>query len=67
MRYRVPQISHVIAVIMLDLAFYTKTSDGVGDAVNIFIFLYLLTSAIFIWALLAQKWDTILGEGALTS
>ena len=37
-RFRSPRISQTVVVMVLDLAFYTKDSNGVGGAVNIFLF-----------------------------
>ena len=40
---------------VLALDFHTEDPDGVGDAVNIFLFLYLYSSASSEAALLAQN------------
>ena len=52
MRLRVPIISHAVSVMVLDLVFYTKDPDGVGDAVNIFFFLDLFLASGYKSALL---------------
>ena len=39
LRLWVPSTLHSISVEVLDTAFYTKDADGVGDLVNIFLFL----------------------------
>ena len=51
---------------VLDLEFYTKDPDGMENAINIFIFLYLTPAARSKADLLLRCWDTILGGGALT-
>ena len=38
LRFRVPHISHTVVVLVLGLAFYSEDPDGVGDAVNVFLF-----------------------------
>ena len=48
------------------LVFRTKDPDGVGDALNIFLFPNISMSAGLEAALLTQKWDTILGGRTLT-
>ena len=67
LRFRVPHISHTVVVLVLGLAFYSEDPDGVGDAVNVFLFLDLSPSAGSEAALLARRWDAIVGGGALTS
>ena len=47
--------------------FHNHDSDGVGDALNIFLFPDLSPSAGLEAALLTRKWDAILGGDALTS
>ena len=39
MRFCAPCITHSVTVMVLDLAFYTKDPDGVGDRINVFLFL----------------------------
>ena len=65
MRFRAPRIYHTTAVMVIDLAFYTKELDRVGDAVNVFLFPDQSPSASLESAMLTQHWDKILGEGAL--
>ena len=67
LRFRAPHISHAVAVLVLGLTFYSEDLDGVGDAINVFIFPDLYSSAGSEAALLARRWDIILGGGALTS
>ena len=52
---------------VLALAFHTEDPDGVGDALNIFLFPDLSPSEGLEAALLTRKWDAILGGGTLTS
>ena len=60
-RFRSPRISHSVAVLVLGLAFYSEDPDGVGYTINIFLFPYLSPSAGSEAALLAHRWDVILG------
>ena len=66
MLFRVTRISHSAAVMVLDLAFYTKDTDRVGDAVNMILLPELPPSEGFEAALLERWWDAILGGGTLT-
>ena len=52
---------------VLALAFHTEDPDGVGDALNIFLFQDLSPSDGPEAAILTRKWDAILGGGTLTS
>ena len=38
LRFHAPSISHSIAVMVLALGFHSEDPNGVGDAVNVFIF-----------------------------
>ena len=38
LRFRPPRISHAAAVMVMALTFHTKDPDGVGNALNIFLF-----------------------------
>ena len=38
MRFCAPCITHSVTVMVLDLALYTKDTDGVGDTINVFLF-----------------------------
>ena len=49
------------------LAFYSEDPDGVGDAVNVFLFLDLFPVAGLEAALLTRQWDGVFGGGKLTS
>ena len=64
LRFHPPRTPHAIAVMVMDLAFHTKDPDGVGDALNIFLFPDLSPSAGSEEALLTRKWDAILVGGA---
>ena len=50
---------------VMALTFHTEDPDGVGDALNILLFLDLSPSAGSKAALLTRKWDAILGGGTL--
>ena len=52
---------------VMALTFNTKDPDGVGDALNIFLFPDLSPLAGLEAALLTWEWDAILGVGTLTS
>ena len=65
--FRPQRISHAVAVMVIALAFHTEDPDGVGDALNSFLFPDLPPSAGSETALLTRKWDSILGGGTLTS
>ena len=58
---RVPRIPHAVAVMVLDLAFYTEDPYSMEDAVNIFIFLDLTPAARSKASLLVRGWGAILG------
>ena len=62
-----PCIPHAVAVIVTSLAFHTEDPNGGWGALNIFLFPDLPPSAGSEAALLARKWDAILGGGILTS
>ena len=61
-----PRILHYFVAMMLDLDFHTKYLDGVGDTINIFLFLYLSPSSGSYVDLLVCCWVTFLGVGTLT-
>ena len=67
MHFRAPRISKYVLVMMLDLAFYTKYPDGMGDAVKKFLFPDLSPASGSEAALLTRQWDSVLGGGTLTS
>ena len=58
-QYRHPQS---IEVVVVALEFYTQYPDGVGDAINIFIFPNLSPSTGYEAALMTRLWDDLLGE-----
>ena len=47
LRFRSPRISHTTAVLGLGLSFYSEDPDGMGDAINVFLFTNLSLSAGF--------------------
>ena len=51
----------------MKLAFHTEDPDGVGDALNIYLFPNLSPLAGSAVALLTRKWGAVLGGGTLTS
>ena len=65
LHFQSPRIYHSVAVLVLGLAYYSKNPDGVGDAINIFMFPDLLPLAGSEAALLLRRWDAILGGSAL--
>ena len=67
LRFRSPCISHAVVVLVLGLAFYSEDLDGVGDAINVFLFPDLSPSSGSEAAILAWGWDGILGGVTLTS
>ena len=67
LRFRPPYTPHTVAVMVMALAFHTEEPDGVGDALNIFLFPELYPSAGMKAALLTRKWGAILGDGNLNS
>ena len=67
LRFWAPCTSHDVTVIVLGLELYSKDPDGVGDAINIFIFPDLSPSASSEAVILARRWYVILDGGALTS
>ena len=66
LRFCPPCILHTVAVMVMALAFHTKNSDGVEDALNIFLIPDLSTSAGSEAAILTWKRAAILGGGTLT-
>ena len=67
LHFRAPHISQDVSILVLGLKFYSEDPYGVGDAINVFLFPDLSPSAGSEAALLARKWDAILGGDALTS
>ena len=65
LRLRYLQISHAVEVLVLVLAFYSKDPDGMGHAINTFLFPELSPLEGSETALLAHIWDAILGGKAL--
>ena len=47
-----PRISHAAAILVLGLTFYYKELDGMGDAINVFLFPDMSPSAVSEAALL---------------
>ena len=64
---RPPRISHAVMVMVMALTFHTEDPYGVGDALNLFLFPNLSPLVGLETALLAQKWDAILGGGTFKS
>ena len=67
LHFHTPRISHSIAFMVLALVFHSEDPDGVGDAVNVFLFPDLYSAAGSEAALLTKWWDTVFGGGTLTS
>ena len=67
LRFPLPRIPHAVVVMVVALDFHTEDPDGVGDALNIFLFPYLSPSEGLEADLLMWKLDAILGGGTLTS
>ena len=67
LQFLAPRISHSVAVLVLGLDFYSEEPDGVGEGINVFIFPDLSPSVGSEATLLAKRWDSILGGGALAS
>ena len=63
MRLQAPIKPHSDTVMVLDLVFYTKDPDDMGDAINIFLFFYLSPASGSKAALLEHRWYVILGGG----
>ena len=63
LRFCHPNIPHVIAIMVMSLAFHTKDTDGVEDTLNIFLFPDLSHLVGLEADLLMRKWDSILGAG----
>ena len=61
------KIFHAVTVLVLGLAFYSEDPDGLGDAINIFLFPDLSLIASSKAELPARRWDNILGGSSLTS
>ena len=64
-RFRPSRTPHVVVVTVIALAFHTEELDGVGDALNIFLFPDLYPSVGLEVAILTRKWEAILGGGHL--
>ena len=56
LRFYPPYISHVVAAMVMALAFHTKDPDRVGDILNIFLFPKLSPSAGSEAALITRMW-----------
>ena len=65
LRFRAPHISHAVAVLVLGPAFYSRDPESVGDAINVFLFPELPPLEISEVALLARRWDDMIGGGTL--
>ena len=61
LRFRLRHTPHAVTVMVMALTFHTEEPDGVGDALNIFLFPNLSSSPGLEAALLTWKWDAILG------
>ena len=59
-----PRIPCFVAFMVMALASHTEDPDGVGDALNIFLFPDISLSDGLEAALLTRKWDAILGGGS---
>ena len=61
-----PNITHMVSVLLLGLAFHTEDPDRVSDAMNIFMLPDLSLAAGKEAALLAWQWDTAVESNTLT-
>ena len=67
LRFRPPRIPHAVAFMVIALAFHTEDPDGVGDALNIFLFPDLSPLEGSEGGFVTRKWDAILGGRTLNS
>ena len=65
LRYKAPEITHSLAVLLLGLHFFIEDSDCVNDTVNIFQFPNLSASSKA--SMVTQRWDTALDANLMTS
>ena len=67
LRCKAPQVTHVVAVLLLGLHFHTEDPDCVNDTVNIFMFPDLSLSTGSEASMVTRRWDTDLDANTLTS
>ena len=66
LRIKLPKITHMVAFLILGVAFHTEDPNGESDAVNIFMFPDLSLAAGTKAALVARRWETSLDSNTLT-
>ena len=66
LRIKLPKITHMVAFLILGVAFHTEDPNGESDAVNIFMFPDLYLAAGTKAALVARRWETSLDSNTLT-
>ena len=67
LRYKATRISHIVAGLLLSLAFYTEDPDGIGNTATIFLLPGLYLLEISQSTLVARIWDTALDSSTFTS
>ena len=63
LRSRAHKIFQSITVMVLALVFHSEDPNGVGDAINVFLFPELSPSTGSEEALLTRQWDAVFGRG----
>ena len=67
LRCKAPQVTHAVAVLLLEHHFHTEDPDCVNDTFNIFMFSDLSLSAGSEASMVTRRWDTALDANTLTS
>ena len=65
MRFKFPHIMHAVVVLILEFSFYTKDPGGIGDTLNIFLFLDFSLSSVLEVGFVESRWDTALESNML--